>query len=60
SAGSLYFDFAKDHLTEETLTLLCGLAHTANLTGAIDNLFGGETVNNTENRPALHVALRSN
>ena len=60
SAGPLYFDFAKDHLTEETLTLLCGLAHTADLTGAIDNLFGGETVNNTENRPALHVALRSN
>lgn len=58
--GPLYFDYAKDHLTEETLELLCKLAQTADLTGAIDSLFKGEAVNNTENRPALHVALRSN
>ena len=59
SAGPLYFDYAKDHVTEDTLDLLLDLACGADLAGAIDELFKGSRVNSTENRPALHVALRS-
>lgn len=58
-AGSIYFDYSKDHLTEQTMALLLDLAGTANLSEAINDLFAGRPVNNTEHRPALHVALRS-
>lgn len=57
--ASLYFDYSKDHLTDQTLSLLFELAKTANLSTAIENLFTGKLVNNTEQRAALHVALRS-
>ena len=58
NSDHIYFDFSKDHLTEQTLTLLLELANTAKLKPAIERLFCGEPVNNTENRPALHTALR--
>ncbi|PCH50090.1 MAG: glucose-6-phosphate isomerase, partial [Cellvibrionales bacterium] len=58
NSGSIYFDYSKDHLTEKTLDLLLELADTANLKPAIESLFNGESVNNTENRPALHTSLR--
>jgi glucose-6-phosphate isomerase len=57
-SNSIYFDYSKDHLTDKTLELLVELAHTARLAPAIDSLFNGDSVNNTENRPALHTALR--
>ena len=59
NSDHIYFDFSKDHLTEQTLALLLELADTAKLKPAIERLFCGEPVNNTENRPALHTALRS-
>lgn len=59
SAGPIYFDYAKDHLTDATIDLLLELARSADLAGAIDQLFKGAAVNSTENRPALHTALRS-
>ncbi len=55
----IYFDYSKDHLTEQTLTLLFELGATAGLSGAINGLFNGKPVNSTENKPALHTALRS-
>ncbi len=55
----VYFDYAKDHITDRTLTLLLDLANTANLSAAIEALFCGQPVNTTEHRPALHTALRS-
>lgn len=58
-SSNIYFDYSKDHLTEQTLALLFDLADTANLTTAINDLFDGKPVNNTENRPALHTALRN-
>jgi glucose-6-phosphate isomerase len=57
SAG-LYFDYSKDHLTEQTLALLFELAESVNLPLAIENLFQQKLVNNTENHAALHIALR--
>ncbi len=58
--GGIFFDYSKHRITAETLNLLLALAHQANVTDWISRLFAGDTVNNTENRPALHMALRSN
>ena len=54
----MYFDYSKNHLSAKTLKLLDDLANECGLPKAIQHLFSGEHVNNTENRPALHTALR--
>ncbi len=59
SAAGLYFDYSKNLLTDETLKLLNELADSAQLPAAIEELFSGADVNNTEQRPALHTALRA-
>ncbi|MEO5692288.1 MAG: glucose-6-phosphate isomerase [Usitatibacter sp.] len=51
-------DFSKQRVTAETLSLLLALARERELPSAIERLFAGERVNATENRPALHMALR--
>src|SRR5688572_28677458 len=51
-------DFSKQRATAETLELLVALARERRLPEAIERLFAGERVNVTENRPALHMALR--
>jgi glucose-6-phosphate isomerase len=58
SAAGLEFDYSKNHITPDVLTELVRLAEQADLKGAIARLFKGESVNNTEDRPALHSALR--
>lgn len=58
SAAGVDFDFSKNHIDTETLSLLCEVAEQAKLPSAIQRLFKGEPVNNTEDRPALHNALR--
>jgi glucose-6-phosphate isomerase len=40
------------------MTALVDLAKQADLPAAIENLYNGKHVNNTEDRPALHTALR--
>ncbi|WP_019894554.1 glucose-6-phosphate isomerase [Hydrogenovibrio halophilus] len=55
----LYVDFSKNRITHETLALLMDLARQQKLPDAIDRLTRGEVVNETENRPALHTALRA-
>lgn len=57
--GPLYLDFSKNHLTDTTVSLLCQLADETGLKQAIDRLFSGDIVNVTENRAALHTALRA-
>lgn len=52
------FDYSRHRISETTLNLLFQLAHNANLSQKIDDLFKGTSVNNTEKRPALHMALR--
>ncbi len=59
SAAGLFLDYSKNRITSETMALLLELAAERNLNLAIEDLFGGETVNNTERRPALHTALRN-
>jgi glucose-6-phosphate isomerase len=59
STCGLLLDFTRQRLTEETVDLLCALATKSGLRKAIDDLFAGKHVNNTEDRPALHMALRA-
>ncbi|WP_045860685.1 glucose-6-phosphate isomerase [Teredinibacter purpureus] len=58
SATGLELDFSKNHIDETTLSLLLDVAKQADLKGAIKRLMRGDHVNNTEDRPALHSALR--
>ncbi|MGB6976949.1 MAG: glucose-6-phosphate isomerase [Gammaproteobacteria bacterium] len=59
TAANLLFDFSKNHLTEKTISLLCQLAEATQLPQRIEQMFQGEYVNQTEQRPALHTALRN-
>lgn len=58
-AGDLVLDYSKNLLTAETRRLLVQLARQADVPGAVDAMFAGEHINVTEDRAALHVALRS-
>ena len=58
-AASLYLDYSKNRVTDETLRLLLALAEAAGLRARIDAMFSGEKINVTEQRAVLHVALRA-
>jgi glucose-6-phosphate isomerase len=57
--GDLLLDYSKNRITPETLTHLLALAQQANLAEWIKRMFGGEKINATEHRAALHTALRN-
>lgn len=56
--AGLLFDYSKNLITEQTITLLVNLVKEAGLEQARDALFSGQFVNASENRAALHTALR--
>ena len=56
----LLLDYSKNRITEETIQLLVELANECGLPEAIERMFTGEKINNTEGREVLHTALRSN
>jgi glucose-6-phosphate isomerase len=58
-AGDLFLDYSKNLAIRETFELLVGLAERSGLRRRIDAMFAGERINVTEDRPALHVALRA-
>ncbi|MPZ88768.1 MAG: glucose-6-phosphate isomerase [Nitriliruptorales bacterium] len=58
-AGEVFLDYSKNRVTGETLRLLLALTQRCNLRRRIDAMFAGEHINVTENRPVLHVALRT-
>src|SRR5262245_12939181 len=58
-AVGVFLDYSKNRIDDETLTLLLELAEQSGLRARIDAMFGGEKINATENRAALHVALRA-
>ncbi|WP_434703931.1 glucose-6-phosphate isomerase [Pseudomonas sp. Z1-12] len=58
SSCGLFLDYSKNLINAQTRDLLVGLANEVDLRGAIKALFEGEIVNASENRPALHTALR--
>ena len=55
----ILFDFSKQRIDRTTLALLLDLARAAKVEGRREALFAGEIVNQTEARPALHMALRN-
>ena len=57
--AGLYLDYSKNRITDETLTLLLQLAHESGLRNRIDAMFRGDKINVSEDRAALHVALRA-
>lgn len=54
----LLLDYSKNIINQQSIELLTQLAEEAGLAQAIKALFAGEKVNASENRPALHTALR--
>jgi glucose-6-phosphate isomerase len=52
------FDFSKNLIDEKTFELLQNLAVECNLKSAIEAMFSGEKINETEGRAVLHTALR--
>jgi glucose-6-phosphate isomerase len=57
--AGLFLDYSKHRVTGETLGLLVRLAEESGLRSRIDAMFRGDTINVTENRSVLHVALRA-
>ncbi|MCP4978211.1 MAG: glucose-6-phosphate isomerase, partial [Maribacter sp.] len=53
------FDFSKNRISSDTISNLLELADEVNLKEAIKEYFGGEAINQTENRAVLHTALRA-
>ncbi len=55
----LLVDYSKNIITEETMRALAELAEECGLHDAINAMFAGDRINQTENRSVLHVALRN-
>ncbi len=58
--GPLQADFARQRLDDDALNALFELAESSSLTNAVVDMFNGKRVNQSEQRAALHTALRSN
>jgi len=52
-------DYSKNIITRETMRLLFRLARECRVEDAVECMFAGERINETENRAVLHVALRN-
>ncbi|HTM94108.1 MAG TPA: glucose-6-phosphate isomerase [Flavisolibacter sp.] len=55
----ILIDFSKNIITDETLKHLFQLANECKLKDAIESMFAGDLINETEQRSVLHVALRN-
>lgn len=55
----ILLDFSKNRITSETLALLTKLADECGLKDAVEAMFRGEKINETEDRAVLHTALRN-
>ena len=55
----IIFDYSKNNIDNLTLQFLLQLAKDCKLTDAIEAMFAGEKINETENRAVLHTALRN-
>lgn len=55
----IYIDYSKNLITQDTIKLLIKLAHECKLDEALNSMFQGEKINETEGRAVLHVALRN-
>ncbi len=57
--NDILFDFSKNLITEQSLSLLIELANQCDLETRISAMFNGDKINNSENRAVLHTALRN-
>jgi len=57
--NDILFDYSKNRITEKTLPLLFELARKRQLESKIEAMFNGDTINQTEQRAVLHIALRN-
>lgn len=57
--GDILVDFSKNLITRDTWKMLLELATDCQLKSAIDAMFSGEPINQTEGRSVLHTALRN-
>jgi glucose-6-phosphate isomerase len=57
--NDILVDFSKNRITVDTLRLLLGLAEECGVAEAAEKMFTGERINETEDRPVLHAALRN-
>ena len=55
----ILLDYSKNRVNQETMRLLFELAREVGLKAAIESMFAGAKLNNTEHRAVLHVALRN-
>ncbi len=59
SLGDFLLDYSKNLIDDEAMRLLLALAAAAGVPARRAAMFAGEPINATENRAALHVALRA-
>ena len=59
SLEDILFDYSKNLITAETMTLLQQLASECKVKEAMEAMYSGEKINKTENRSVLHIALRN-
>lgn len=57
--GPIFVDYSKQALDDEVVDALAALANESNLARAIDEMFAGARINNTDDRPVLHTLLRA-
>lgn len=57
--NDIFVDYSKNRIDDKTIALLLQLAKECNLENAINSMFNGEAINETEDRAVLHTALRN-
>lgn len=57
--NDIFLDYSKNRVNDETMALLMQLAKECALENAINSMFNGEKINETEDRAVLHTALRN-
>ena len=59
SIDDIIFDYSKNIINEKTVQWLFHLAEECKVKDAMEAMFNGDKINETENRSVLHVALRN-
>ncbi|MGI6394655.1 MAG: glucose-6-phosphate isomerase [bacterium] len=57
--NEIYLDYSKNLINDEVLNTLLKLAKECGVKEAVNSMFSGEKINETENRAVLHTALRN-
>ncbi|MDH3202236.1 MAG: glucose-6-phosphate isomerase [Myxococcales bacterium] len=57
--GDLLFDYSKNRITDQSVSLLVELAEECGVRDWISRMFAGDAINVTEGRAVLHTALRN-